>query len=116
MHFLGNADLAEAIEQPLETHAHFGAREWRAGAGMSAAPKPEMLFCLGPVEPKFGGAFEAARITIRRTDEDRDGGSRLDIETSNCRWNASQAEVAFDRTVDAEHLFDEIRNAIMLLT
>ena len=60
--------------------------------------------------------IEAARIAIRCADEDRDGGPRLDIETSNCRWNACQAEVAFDRTVDAQHLFDEIRDAIMLLT
>ena len=79
---------------------------------MDAEPEAKVLAGVMAVDVELVGVLEEAGVAVRRPREDEDAGPRRDLDTGELRPHAGHAELASQRTLGPQCLFDEVRDAI----
>src|SRR4029079_15932014 len=112
---LGNGDVGQAVEQPLDAYPSLRAREWRAGTRVDPVAEREALTRAHTVDDEGIGVLEAARVAIRGAVEHHQRRARGDLDTRQRARDARQAEVTLDRALVPQRFLDEVRDAIVLV-
>ena len=86
----------------------------RGPPGQEWTPLPEGQVGLGvgAIRPEFGRALEVSGVAVGRTVEQHDRGAGGDVDTSDRRRAAGQAEVCLHRTLHPEDLFQEVGDPV----
>ena len=66
----------------------------------------------GAVDPELGRALEPPRVAVGGAVQQHHGRARRDVDAADGRGPAREAEVGLHRALDAEHLFEEVRDEV----
>ena len=109
---LGEADVVHAVEDALEADAALGAGERAAGARVVAAPERDVRLRVRAVDAELGRALEAPGVAVGGAVEQHHRRARRDVDAADRRGAAGEAEVGLHRALDAQHLLEEVRDAL----
>src|SRR4051812_20527291 len=93
---LGDHDVAHALEQTFDADVALGPRERRTRTRVHTVPERDVLPGVRAIQPELLGRLEAARVTVRGAVEHHYGRARRDVDTTDRRRHAGQAEVTLD--------------------
>ena len=102
-------------EDPLQADSSLCTRQWPAGAGVHSSAERHMCSRVDPVDPELGRAFEAPGITVCGTVQKHDRRAGGDVHPADRGRPPRQAEVRLHRALDAQCLFDEVGDLLLVL-
>jgi hypothetical protein len=112
---LVDPDVSGAVEQPLDSHPGFGPGQRSARAAVDASSERDMLSGVFAGQVEGTGVVEPARITVGGRLHHHYRGPGGQVDPTDGDGHPAQPEVSFDRALDAQRLFDEVRNQAAVL-
>lgn len=104
---LGKPNVAHPSQDSFQAHPHFGAGDGRARARVNTTAERHVMQYVRAAEAEFVGIVEPPGIAVCRTVHHQNAGTGSHIDVSDPGATPRQAEVRFDRALDAQHLLDE---------
>ena len=83
---------------------------------MDAVPERDVGARVVAVDTELGRALEPARVAVGGTVEDHDRRAGRDVDAAECRRDAGEPEVAFDRALEPQRFLDEVRDTTTLVS
>ena len=93
-------------------HPRLGPGQRLAEAGVRPTAERQLLTRVGPIDDDVGGSVEATRVAVGGTVEQRHGRARRDGHAAEVRGLAGQAEMHLHRSLDPQHLLEEVRDQL----
>ena len=104
---VGNADIAQTIEQSFETYPRFGLRERRASASMGASAEREVFPHLGTSQPELTWRLKLAEISMNRAEQCAPHAQRVHEHETRTRLAIGSILDPHPATVHADVLVDQ---------
>ena len=108
----GNPNVGEAVEHALDRDSSVGTYERCTWARVDTATERDVLARVVTVGAELGRALEAAGVAVAAGQEQHDGAARGNFDASDDGGLSCHAHVDLHGAVEAQHLLDEVRNAL----
>src|SRR5207248_7959474 len=99
---LGEADVAQAVEDAFDAHAALGPSQGPARTGVGAAAEGDVIQGVLPVGAEVVWTLEPAGIAVGRSVEQHHRRPRLDLDAADGGGPKGKAKVGLHRALEAQ--------------